>query len=114
MWGLGTEVAPICDGPIPNGLGGSMFRRKINLLACVLLALAFPIARYAQTSADDRLKRVEDAVASAQGSADNAWMLVCCALVLLMTGPGLALFYGGLVNRKNVLATMMQSFTLMR
>jgi len=46
-------------------------------------------------------------------SGDNAWMLVCTALVLMMTGPGLALFYGGLVRRKNVLATMMQSFILM-
>jgi len=44
---------------------------------------------------------------------DNAWMLVCSALVLMMTGPGLALFYGGLVRKKNVLATMMQSFALM-
>src|SRR5204862_5706526 len=40
-------------------------------------------------------------------------MLVSSALVLLMTGPGLALFYGGLVRTKNVLATMMQSFSLM-
>ncbi len=40
-------------------------------------------------------------------------MLVCSALVLMMTGPGLALFYGGLVRKKNVLATMMQSFALM-
>src|SRR5258708_39554852 len=46
-------------------------------------------------------------------SGDNAWMLVCTALVLMMTGPGLALFYGGLVRRKNVLATMMHSFILM-
>ena len=37
-------------------------------------------------------------------------MLVCSALVLMMTGPGLALFYGGLVRKKNVLSTMMQSF----
>jgi Amt family ammonium transporter len=44
---------------------------------------------------------------------DTAWMLVSSALVLMMTGPGLALFYGGLVRRKNVLATMMQSFILM-
>ena len=44
---------------------------------------------------------------------DNAWMLVSSALVLMMTGPGLALFYGGLVRRKNVLGTMMQSFILM-
>jgi len=40
-------------------------------------------------------------------------LLVSCALVLMMTGPGLALFYGGLVRKKNVLATMSQSFTLM-
>ena len=46
-------------------------------------------------------------------SGDNAWMLIACAIVLLMTGPGLALFYGGLVRRKNVLGTMMQSFALM-
>ncbi|GDY14058.1 ammonium transporter [Planctomycetota bacterium] len=43
---------------------------------------------------------------------DNAWMLVSCALVLLMTIPGLALFYGGLVRRKNTLSTMMHSFSL--
>jgi Amt family ammonium transporter len=46
-------------------------------------------------------------------SGDNAWMLTSSALVLMMTGPGLALFYGGLVRNKNVLATMMQSFFLM-
>ncbi|MGH9541428.1 MAG: ammonium transporter [Terriglobales bacterium] len=45
--------------------------------------------------------------------ADNAWVLICTALVLLMTGPGLALFYGGLVRRKNVLSILMQSFMLM-
>src|SRR5579875_1723077 len=46
-------------------------------------------------------------------SGDNAWMLTSAALVLMMTGPGLALFYGGLVRRKNVLSTMMHSFVLM-
>lgn len=44
---------------------------------------------------------------------DTAWMLVSAGLVLMMTAPGLALFYGGLVRRKNVLSTMMQSFILM-
>ena len=43
-------------------------------------------------------------------SGDTAWVLMSAALVMLMTIPGLALFYGGLVRRKNVLATMMQSF----
>ncbi len=46
-------------------------------------------------------------------SGDNAWMLTSAALVLMMTGPGLALFYGGLVRSKNVLSTMMHSFVLM-
>ena len=60
-----------------------------------------------------RLTAAENAVKAAQSAGDNAWMLVCSALVLMMTGPGLALFYGGLVRRKNVLGTMMQSFILM-
>jgi ammonium transporter, Amt family len=64
-------------------------------------------------SQNDRLTRLEQQVADAKGSADNAWMLTSAALVLMMTGPGLALFYGGLVRKKNVLATMMQSFAMM-
>ncbi len=43
---------------------------------------------------------------------DTAWMLVSCCLVLLMTLPGLALFYGGLVRAKNVLSVMMQCFAI--
>lgn len=62
---------------------------------------------------NDKLAQLEQKTAAAQSSADNAWMMVSAALVLLMTGPGLALFYGGLVRRKNVLAIMMQSFALM-
>ncbi|MDB5788405.1 MAG: Ammonium transporter [Caballeronia mineralivorans] len=45
-------------------------------------------------------------------SGDTAWMLTSTALVLFMTIPGLALFYGGMVRKKNVLATLMQSFTI--
>jgi len=56
---------------------------------------------------------VDAAAKAAQSAGDNAWMLTSAALVLMMTGPGLALFYGGLVRKKNVLATMMQSFVLM-
>jgi Amt family ammonium transporter len=44
---------------------------------------------------------------------DNAWLLTSSALVLMMTGPGLALFYGGLVRTKNVLSTFMHSMFLM-
>jgi ammonium transporter, Amt family len=67
----------------------------------------------AQPTAGQKLAALEAAAKSAQLAGDNAWMLTSAALVLLMTGPGLALFYGGLVRRKNVLATMMHSFILM-
>ena len=66
--------------------------------------------------ADSQSKRIavlEQQAAEAKSSADNAWMLTSSALVLMMTGPGLALFYGGLVRKKNVLGTMMQSFAMM-
>ncbi|MFI5103910.1 MAG: ammonium transporter [Terriglobales bacterium] len=75
---------------------------------------AAPAAESAPAAAqNDRLARVEQQLADARSSADNAWMLTSSALVLMMTGPGLALFYGGLVRKKNVLATMMQSLALM-
>ena len=60
-------------------------------------------------------KQVADntaAAAAAQTSGDNAWMLVSSALVLMMSIPGLALFYGGLVRKKNILGTMMQTFAM--
>jgi Amt family ammonium transporter len=69
----------------------------------------------AQAPQGDRaeLRALQAAVAASQSAGDNAWMLVSAALVLMMTGPGLALFYCGLVRRKNVLGTMMQSFAMM-
>jgi Amt family ammonium transporter len=74
----------------------------------------------AATSQMDRLAALEKssadqaaAIAAAQSAGDNSWMLASSALVLLMSGPGLALFYGGLVRRKNVLGTMMQTFAMM-
>ncbi len=59
-----------------------------------------------------KIAHLETQVSEARSAGDNAWILICSALVLMMTGPGLALFYGGLVRRKNILATMMQSFTM--
>ena len=80
-----------------------------------LLILSFCSIAAAQAAPDleKRLADAENAVKAAQSAGDNAWMLVSAALVLMMTGPGLALFYGGLVRRKNVLSTMMHSFVLM-
>jgi len=96
------------------------FRGCKLVLRCVLgwLLLASCSAALAQTtpsssSTADQTAQLQQQVKAAQSSADNAWMLVSAALVLLMTGPGLALFYGGLVRKKNVLATMLQSFAMM-
>ena len=92
------------------GVSRGVSRSVLSLLSLSLM----PLVATAQTQGvEERLSRVESAAVAAQSSGDNAWMLVCAALVLMMTGPGLALFYGGLVRRKNVLATMMQSFILM-
>jgi Amt family ammonium transporter len=61
----------------------------------------------------EKLDALDKAAKNAQMAGDNSWMLTSSALVLMMTGPGLALFYGGLVRKKNVLGTMMHSFILM-
>ena len=78
-----------------------------------LLAPALALAQSIPPATEARIANVEAAAKSAQSAGDNAWMLVSAALVLMMTGPGLALFYAGLVRRKNVLGTMMHSFSLM-
>ncbi len=59
------------------------------------------------------LENVSADVEAAALAGNNAWMLTCCALVLFMTAPGLAMFYGGLVRKKNVLSVMMQCLFLM-
>jgi Amt family ammonium transporter len=56
---------------------------------------------------------VATGIAEAKLAGHNAWMLTSCALVLFMTAPGLAMFYGGLVRRKNVLGVIMQCLFLM-
>jgi Amt family ammonium transporter len=88
---------------------------KPLLKLCLLGFISLPAALWAQATQDlqARLAALESATKSAQSAGDNAWMLTSAALVLMMTGPGLALFYGGLVRRKNVLSTMMHSFILM-
>lgn len=83
------------------------------MLANRYIGLLLPFLASAAFAQDDKAAAMDAAVKSAQSAGDNAWMLVSAALVLMMTGPGLALFYGGLVRRKNVLGTMMQSFILM-
>src|SRR5690606_35916560 len=70
----------------------------------------------APSAADVQPLTLESVKADADAAAlagNNAWMLTSCALVLFMTAPGLAMFYGGLVRKKNVLSVMMQCLFLM-
>lgn len=95
------------------------YRKLIILfsLACVWLGFGATLANAADAaSLEQRVARLE--VASQHGApainnGDNAWLLASSALVLMMTAPGLILFYGGLVRSKNVLSTMMHSLILM-
>lgn len=84
-------------------------KSKLTIFGGLLAICALPAISLAQDELSDRIAKLESAASTAQGSADNAWVLTCSALVLLMTIPGLALFYGGLVRQKNVLSTMMKS-----
>jgi ammonium transporter, Amt family len=88
---------------------------SLSLLILLLAPPLWPQNNTAPNPSDTnaRLAKLEQQAADAKSSADNAWMLTSSALVLMMTGPGLALFYSGLVRKKNVLGTMMQSFALM-
>src|SRR6516225_9432604 len=79
----------------------------------LLAALLLPAVAFAQSAVETKLASLDEAAKAAQSAGDNSWMLVSAALVLMMTSPGLALFYGGLVRKKNVIGTMMQSFILM-
>ena len=94
------------------------------LICCsvVLSALATEIVAHeppalaeveSAVSQAERLDALEAESAEARLAGHNAWMLVCCALVLFMTAPGLAMFYGGLVRKRNVLSVLMQCFFLM-
>ncbi len=94
-------------------MSNMILRLTILLSAGSAVMQAQQAAAQIPQGTEAKIAALEAAVKSAQMAGDNAWMLVSAALVLLMTGPGLALFYGGLVRKKNVLGTMMQSFVLM-
>ena len=70
--------------------------RLLLLVAVVLVVL--PLAAQSPDLDGPKIAQLQQQIAEAKGSADNAWMLTSSALVLMMTGPGLALFYGGLVR----------------
>src|SRR5271168_3183233 len=76
--------------------------RRLGRISCAGVVLATvtaaPVAAFAQTQAP----KID--------TGDTAWMLTSSVLVLMMTIPGLALFYAGMVRKKNILATLAQSF----
>ncbi len=82
------------------------YRAGVTALAALALGVLFADAALAQAAPEAA------AAAPKLDSGDTAWMLTSTALVLMMTIPGLALFYGGMVRKKNVLATVMQSFAI--
>ncbi len=111
-------------------------KKLLAIIALSMAALAGPGSAWAQTASAPSAPAAASAAAPAPApaaapaaapapaasaaknpaafinSGDNAWMLTSTALVLMMTIPGLALFYGGMVRKKNVLATLMQSFAI--
>jgi Amt family ammonium transporter len=100
---MALAVAPD-QSPAPNQATGASAPATQAQIEALQMAL---------NSAQQASSKAQAAATSAQYAGDNAWMLTSAALVLLMTGPGLALFYGGLVRKKNILGTMMQSFAMM-
>jgi Amt family ammonium transporter len=88
-----------------------MNRKILGGLGATLASLTVSTAAWAQAAAPIK---APDAAAAATmiNKGDTAWMLVCSALVLLMSIPGLALFYGGLVRSKNMLSVCMQVFMI--
>jgi len=91
-----------------------MSRTKQAIAAAAILLSSIPaaLAQDAAAPAAEAAAAAAEAAAPAIDTGDTAWMLTSTALVLLMTIPGLALFYGGMVRKKNLLATTMQSFAI--
>ena len=99
--GVASAQTPVAGpGPELHGVSGT--------------APASPVASDARIAALEKSNAdLQTSVAAAQSAGDNGWMLVSAALVLMMSAPGLTLFYGGLVRKKNILGTMMQTFAMM-
>jgi Amt family ammonium transporter len=101
-----------------------MIKKLLQIATCVamLVVIGSALAQQTPSAPAAAAPAVQAAAAAAAPTApmlvpvdkisagDTAWMLTATALVLMMTIPGLALFYGGMVRKKNVLATLMQSF----
>ncbi|MBZ9855333.1 ammonium transporter [Mesorhizobium sp. CA13] len=85
---------------------------RAALFGSLALAALGSVAAFAQEAAPAAAAAAPAAPTPVLDTGNTAWMLTSTALVLMMTIPGLALFYGGMVRKKNVLATVMQSFAI--
>jgi Amt family ammonium transporter len=94
-----TASAPAASAPAADASAAPAASAPADASAAAAAAPAAPTAPFSVDS-------------SKINSGDTAWMLTSTALVLFMTIPGLALFYAGMVRKKNVLATVMQSFAI--
>ena len=91
----------------------SALRSSWPAMLAVALFLSVLTSAEGQSPPELSLQSIAADVAEAKLAGHNAWMLTSAALVLMMTAPGLAMFYGGLVRKKNVLSVMMQCLFLM-
>src|SRR5688572_2232833 len=98
-------------------------KKLISILALFFAFAAAAAPAYAQDKAADKATATAAAAAAASAApsatpaptpnkGDVAWMLVCTALVIMMSIPALALFYGGMVRAKNMLSVLMQVFVV--
>ena len=89
------------------------FRISRRVLAAAIVLLLALAANVCDAQEAVTLEKVDATAKSAALAGHNAWVLTSAALVLFMTAPGLAMFYSGLVRKKNVLGVMMQCIFLM-
>src|SRR5262245_18991772 len=103
----------------PSGSGRTVMRRStlrnwllISGMAGLLVALSGTLVLAQEPATAPPPAPTMNDVNAAALAGNNAWMLTSSALVLFMTAPGLAMFYGGLVRKKNVLSVIMQCLFL--
>ncbi|HYS65338.1 MAG TPA: ammonium transporter [Paraburkholderia sp.] len=114
--GIGAALADDASAPVAASAAASDTAASAPAAAAASAPAADASAPAAAAAASDAAPAAPTAPFSVDSSkinsGDTAWMLTSTALVLFMTIPGLALFYGGMVRKKNVLATLMQSFAI--
>lgn len=93
-------------------LFGRLALLGLGILGCGAFLTA-PALAQEEAASPPTIEKLAEGVAAANLAGHNAWMLTSAALVLFMTVPGLAMFYGGLVRRKNILSVLMQCIFLM-